>query len=90
MLDDTWMKEAACRGRPIEDFFGHHRVTAEIRKLCEGCPVYAECDEYAMDFRLGDSTAQTKTKPLTGIWAGKGDRERTRRRQLAAKRGKAS
>lgn len=90
MLDDTWMKEAACRGRPIEDFFGHHRVTAEIRKLCKGCPVYAECDDFAMRFRLGgDGTAQTKSKPLTGIWAGVGHRERTERR-LAAKRGDAS
>jgi len=41
--DDDWWLRAACRGRDPEMFFTGERDPRAARKICEGCPVRAEC-----------------------------------------------
>lgn len=71
-----WREEAACRDKPTRLFFD---VAPEAAKqVCEGCPVRAECLEFAIVTNQG-----------YGVWAGLTEEERRRerkRRQRAARR----
>jgi WhiB family redox-sensing transcriptional regulator len=48
-----WMEHAACKGRDTNDFFDNYeknpKLQIEIEKLCNSCPVQAQCYEYAME-----------------------------------------
>jgi hypothetical protein len=60
MSDPGWMFGAACRG-VTETMFperGENRVARRAKKICAGCPVAAECLEYALELR-----------PSAGVWA---------------------
>lgn len=54
-------------GRPASNREGRERQTAEARRLCAGCPVTAECLEYAI--RAGCEF---------GVWGGRTEVERRR------------
>lgn len=51
----AWQSSAACRGRPLELFFGREgerrrdreRREKQAKAVCAGCPVRAECLGYA-------------------------------------------
>jgi WhiB family redox-sensing transcriptional regulator len=61
VTDPGWMFGAACRG-VTETMFperGENRVARRAKKICAGCPVAAECLEYALELR-----------PSAGVWAG--------------------
>lgn len=66
-----WMQQAACVGVDPEAFFTDRqrgqRVDPMVREICDGCPVKAECLDYAT--RHGE----------IGVWGGTTERERGRR-----------
>lgn len=64
-----WMEQALCHDYPLELFFpdvGDSRVVVnEAKRVCQRCPVAADCLAYALEF-----------DNLPGIWGGKTQRER--------------
>lgn len=81
-MSHEWMDEGRCRGIGWDQFFAPDIDGANTpnqsaaRKLCLGCPVTAECLEYALE-----------TDSRFGVWGGISERQRLRLHQL---RGKAS
>lgn len=76
-LDDlvhrpAWQRRAACHGQDVERYFPTARGVdlRPLRALCDGCPVRAECLDYAM----ADAS-------VDGYWAGTTQRERSRMRK---------
>lgn len=75
-----WSDQAACRGTDPEAYFPapHVGMSKLVKKICNSCPVQAECLEYSVSF----------SPVLEGVWGGLGtkDRERmmTRRRRYAS------
>jgi WhiB family redox-sensing transcriptional regulator len=72
-----WMAQGKCREYPPEVFFPRDGVgVLTTRKICDECPVEAQCLEYAIENHVDH-----------GIWGGKSERERRRlrssRRRLA-------
>ena len=62
--DQSWRKEAACLGLPVNLFFPHQKADAEfvpreIIRICADCPVREECLDYAL--RMDQNV---------GLWAG--------------------
>jgi WhiB family transcriptional regulator, redox-sensing transcriptional regulator len=75
-----WMQAALCREASAGEFFPSDGVGVErARRVCAGCPVKAECLEYALTYRIDH-----------GVWGGCSERERRRilrqRRLTAAAR----
>ena len=74
-----WQSRAACVSQSDADFFperGGKRDVAAAKAVCAGCPVRAECLDYALDMRV-----------RFGIWGGLTTPERrdaARRRQHAS------
>jgi WhiB family transcriptional regulator, redox-sensing transcriptional regulator len=71
--DGSWMDEALCAETDPEAFFPERGgSTREAKRVCNGCPVRAECLEYALtnDERFG-------------VWGGLSERERRRLRRRA-------
>ena len=71
--DADWHDRALCAQTDPEAFFPEKGgSTREAKKICEGCPVRAECLAYALahDERFG-------------IWGGLSERERRRLKRLA-------
>ena len=69
----TWRDDAACLGMDPDLFFppkGGATKGADAKQICGGCPVQAECLEYAL-----------KTRPVYGIWGGLSLRERDKIRR---------
>ena len=63
----TWRDDAACLGMDPDLFFpppGWYGAE-EAKAICQGCPVRAECLEYAL-----------QTRPVYGIWGGLNHNER--------------
>lgn len=63
-----WMADAKCREYPANTFFpqdGHGVIAAQ--RICAGCPVAAQCLNYALDYHMDH-----------GVWGGKSERERRR------------
>ncbi|WP_289008025.1 WhiB family transcriptional regulator [uncultured Thermomonospora sp.] len=74
--DTSWRNNAACLGVDPDLFFppqGGATNGAEAKQICGGCPVQAECLDYAV------TTAQKY-----GIWGGTNERER---REIRKQRG---
>ena len=73
-----WVEHAACRGMNPALFFagnnpgraGNKPQVAHAVKVCAGCPVKAECLDYALNAR-----------EIEGVWGGE-DFTRSRRRAL--------
>ncbi len=62
----AWMARAACRGTDTGAFFPGRGETLEaVRGVCDGCPVRAEC----LDFAMADPE-------IVGMWGGTSARER--------------
>jgi WhiB family redox-sensing transcriptional regulator len=76
-LRTDWREEAECVHHAAEvDFFPERGASVrEAKAVCAGCPVRAECLEYAMQFNH-----------LSGVWGGLSERER---RQLRRRRRRA-
>lgn len=71
VASQPWMRDAACAGMDVELFFpARGESTATIKATCAGCPVAAECLDYAL--RNGEKF---------GIWGGTSERERRRLRR---------
>jgi len=71
----AWQQRASCRGQPLDVFFpGENADYARARTICSGCPVRADCLEYAL------------TPPIErfGFWGGATERERQRMRRRPA------
>ena len=72
-----WLRDAACRDSDTRLWFADHaedpRLKKELRKTCFGCPVLAECQDYAVKHEKH------------GFWGGMTPQERGRLR-LARKR----
>lgn len=76
--EQHWQHRAICRGLSSELFFPNDKAgSAAAKAVCAGCPVRAECLEYALAFR-----------EKHGVWGGTSEHERrriaARRRQHAA------
>ena len=80
-LEEDWQTKARCRGQDAALFFSptvlenkdaKHQREARAKSLCAGCPVQADC----LDFAL-------YTREPYGIWGGLNELER---RRLLAKR----
>ena len=66
--DDEWRLDALCAETDPEAFFPDKGgSTRDAKRVCAGCPVRAECLEYAL---AGDERF--------GIWGGLSERERRR------------
>lgn len=82
----AWMARAACRGADTEAFFadvGHAAAVRVARRVCEACPVRAECLAYALELGelyhgvFGGLSPDERRELATG-------RPRRRRREVAA------
>ena len=68
-----WMRDGKCRGIDPAEFFPSDGLGVDrARRVCDDCPVRAECLEYALanDERFG-------------IWGGMSERERRKQRRRA-------
>jgi len=77
--DLAWQREAACRGLGLGEsqtiFFPSRGESVEdARAICEGCPVVAECLDFALEHHC------------IGVWGGTTERQR---RQLRRQRNTA-
>jgi len=71
----TWMRDGKCRGIDPAEFFPSDGLGVDrARRVCDDCPVRAECLEYALEYRIEH-----------GVWGGASERER--RRILRRRRG---
>lgn len=68
-----WQDRAACRGKPIEFFFGdaadadrNAALEVEGRRVCNGCPVREECFAWAL----------SGGRDVYGMWGGTTKTER--------------
>ena len=69
----AWQTEALCAQTDPEAFFPEKGgSTRDAKRVCESCPVQAECLDYAM----------SKDEKF-GIWGGLSERERRRLRRLS-------
>lgn len=65
-----WMAQAACRNVKPDLFFPERGVDCgDAKRVCFGCPVRAECLQYALDNGM-----------RYGIWGGTSERDRRRMR----------
>ncbi|GAA3601072.1 hypothetical protein GCM10022237_39610 [Nocardioides ginsengisoli] len=65
-LPGTWSESGLCAQTDPEAFFPEKGgSTRDAKKVCEGCPVIAECLAYALDHN-----------ERFGIWGGLSERER--------------
>ncbi len=72
--DESWMDQAACRGRSPELFYANEEVLLRAAlRVCSSCRVRRECLDYAFAYGFED-----------GVWGGRTERER--RRMLRAMR----
>ena len=68
LSETSWMSHGNCAHRDPAMFFPSDGVGVEIaRRACEGCPVQAQCLEYAITERIDH-----------GVWGGASERERRR------------
>jgi WhiB family redox-sensing transcriptional regulator len=66
--DRGWMARAACANLQTAQFFPSDPASAdEAIAVCRGCPVSAQCLDYALRHRIID-----------GVWGGTDGRTRTR------------
>jgi len=73
----SWQRRAACRGEGTDAFFARHGADDRAGKaICAGCPVSADCLEYA----LADPG-------LRGVWGGTSERTRQTMRRAMRKAG---
>jgi WhiB family transcriptional regulator, redox-sensing transcriptional regulator len=71
----TWQDQAACQGADTDAFYPEAGgLTETAERLCESCPVMAECLDWALDH-----------SEVWGTWGGLSERERRQlRRQRVA------
>jgi WhiB family redox-sensing transcriptional regulator len=73
----VWVEGAACRDADPELFFaGSGSAYTEARAICAGCPVVAECRDYADRIE-----AAPRAYEMFGMFAGESPSERVRRRR---------
>jgi WhiB family transcriptional regulator, redox-sensing transcriptional regulator len=69
-----WNRKARCRTAPTSVFFPTQGDdVGQAKAICRGCPVLAECREYALTY-----------PSLQGVWAAMSEQERERMHQRAA------
>lgn len=69
-VERDWVRQAACRGADPAIFFpGRGESTREVKAICRGCPVRAECLTYAIQH--GE---------WHGIWGGLSEHQRRKLR----------
>lgn len=72
VVDDSFKEYAACLGVPSDVFFPPkgQGLAKDAIEICAGCPVSAECLDYALDINA-----------KYGIWAGLNEKQRRRIRK---------
>lgn len=66
--DADWIDNALCAQTDPEAFFPERgKVPAEAKRICQSCPVRADCLDYAL-----------RTGQRFGVWGGLSERERRR------------
>jgi WhiB family redox-sensing transcriptional regulator len=76
----AWMDDAACVGADPELFFPERGgKTAAARRICAGCPVQQECEDFALE-------TQTNYDDDHGVWGGGTRRDRVARRSGGRRR----
>lgn len=77
---EEWKERAACADLTLEEseriFFGVGAAQLEGARMCAGCPVWAECRDYADAFESGINRT-------FGVWGGEVASERVERRRAA-------
>jgi WhiB family redox-sensing transcriptional regulator len=69
-----WASRAKCLTADPDLFFPEKGgTTTEAKRICAGCPVRAECLEYALE-----------EDERFGVWGGMSERERWKLKRLAA------
>lgn len=69
----AWFDRAACEGLDPDLFFAERGESIALaREICNGCPVQAECLDYALRHRI-----------TYGVWGGLSERQRRRLRRRA-------
>ncbi len=84
----TWQADALCNtgdASLVDVFFGRGRRDFDgerAKQICAGCPVQAECLDYALD---QDQMESTPVPPQGGVWGGltHGERVALRRQETA-------
>lgn len=79
----AWMNDAACRGEPLDLFFGIDgerggsvaRRQAKAKAICQPCPARAECADHALSM-----------PEKYGIFGGLSEEERAKERRRRARR----
>ncbi len=72
----SWHAEAACKGQgPAPWFPGRGESTQPAKKICDGCPVSAECLTAALAIGVAQDA---------GVWSGTSVQQRRRLRRSAA------
>ena len=67
-MEAAWMQRGLCRDIPPATFFPSDGVGVDVaRRICDACPVQADCLEYALENRIDH-----------GVWGGCSERERRR------------
>ena len=78
MTNSEWVKQAACKGKPIEIFFVERgQSNREAKEICNSCSVKTEC--------LEESLSDSHDVDMFGIFGGMSPRERRKERQRRAK-----
>lgn len=73
-VDISWHEHAVCPSTDPEAFFPQKGgSTREAKAICKGCPVRAECLDYALEF-----------DERFGIYGGLSERERRRLKRMEA------
>lgn len=66
-----WREDAACRDMPPEIFFPRRNTRAELKSVCAGCSVRAECLDEALEWGYsgwwGGTSATTRRKISDGV-----------------------
>ncbi len=66
--DNGWMASGSCAEEPPSTFFPSDGTGVIVaQQICAGCPVAAECLEYALAHRIDH-----------GVWGGASERQRRR------------
>ena len=77
-MESDWMAQGSCNEHPPEVFFPNDGVgVLRAQRICNACPVQADCLAYALSERIDH-----------GVWGGAS--ERSRRRMLKKARAAAT
>lgn len=71
--DVAWLSDASCAGLDVDTFYPDKGgSTTDAKRICRGCPVRAECLEFAVDhaerFGVWGMTSERERRRLIKTW----------------------